>query len=508
MRTDKSIKNTISSVLFTIIVGLLGFVKVRVFTQNLSNDVYSLNQLFYQIFSYLSIADIGFSLLLNKHLYKAFSRNDKNEVNKIYSTSKKFYNIIGMIIFITAILITYFVPFLTKANLPNFYIQLVFLIFIIRNVIDYFFIAPRFVLEADQEIYKVNYLLKGIRILETILEIILVLLGCDYLIILIPGIIITIIVDICVNKIIYKKYPWLNNDKSYNKKYLSGTKDIIWHRATSMVNSNTDIIIISAIINPFYVVVYSSYCYITKYLMDIAYLISNSITPSYANLLLTEDSQKSFYVFNELNILFEFIASFIFIMLFLFFNELIAFWVGAKYVVSNVPLFLFCFITFQVIAEKALAIIINSKGLFKETKVALIIECILNIFISLATVKQLGITGVLLGTVISKVLVTYIYNPVYIYKNIFNKRSLKYFVQYIMIICMNLIIIIGLSYVLKPVSSIIWWVLKVGLCALVVLITLFIIYYIIFKSFKNLVNRFIFLLKQRRNNNGSTQYNS
>ena len=65
MRTNKSVKNIISIVIFNLLIGILGFAKVKVFVAGLSDDIYSLNQLFFQIFSYIAIADAGFGLILN-----------------------------------------------------------------------------------------------------------------------------------------------------------------------------------------------------------------------------------------------------------------------------------------------------------------------------------------------------------------------------------------------------------------------------------------------------------
>ena len=133
MRTKNSIRNIISVVFFNIVIGLLGFLKVKVFVGNLSDDIYSLNQLFYQIFSYITIADIGFGLILNQRLYQAFAKNNKEEINNIYSTSKKFYNMIGIIMLVVSFVISFFVQFLTKAEVSTFYIQVIFIIFIMFN---------------------------------------------------------------------------------------------------------------------------------------------------------------------------------------------------------------------------------------------------------------------------------------------------------------------------------------------------------------------------------------
>ena len=456
-----------------------------------------MHQLFYQIFSYIAIADIGFGLVLNQKLYKAFAKNDLEEVNKIYSTSKKFYNLIGIIMLVAALIVSFFVQFLTKADIPPIYIQIVFIIFIIRNVIDYFFIAPRYVLEANQKLYKVNHWVKAIKIIETIIEIVMVLLGCNYLLILIPGIILTITLDIYINRKISKEYPWLHDDKTFDKKYLSGTKDVIYLKIAGLLNSNTDIILLSSFINPISVIIYTSYTYVTKFITDTIYIVSSAITPSYANVINKEEKAKGFSVFSELNIMFLFIASFVFIMLYGFLTSLISFWVGEEYVVNNWVLLLFCFITFQNIANRAIIIMINSKGLFKETKFASILEAIINLLLSLILIHKLGIAGVLIGTIVAKFVSSTILNSRYIYKNIFNNKPIKYYLLFFSIVILNIVFVMMFNMLKIQIPNLINWFLYVLLFSIIVFILLFIIYALLFRSFKLLIKRSIEFIKKR-----------
>ena len=131
MRTKKSLQNMLSTIILTLIIGIIGFVKVKVFINGLSDDIYSLNQLFGQILSYITITDAGFGLILNKQLYQAFAKEDFDEINRIYNTSRKFYIMIGNIMIFLAIVISFFVQYLTKAQISNGYIQIIFLIFIV-----------------------------------------------------------------------------------------------------------------------------------------------------------------------------------------------------------------------------------------------------------------------------------------------------------------------------------------------------------------------------------------
>lgn len=489
MRTKNSFKNVISIVLLNILIGILGFFKVRIFIQAFSNDIYSLNQLFYQIFGYIVIADLGFGLLLNKKLYDAFAKNDKNEINNIYSTSCKFYNILGIIIILISIVVSFIVHYLTKASLSNIYIQLIFLIFIIRNTLDYFFIAPRLVMEADQKSYKINHLIKGIKIIETIIEIALALIGVNYVYILLPGIVITLIIDLYINKKVYKEYPWLENNHTYNKKYLKGTKDLIYLKLSGLMNSNTDIILISTFINPLSVIIYTSYSYITKFITDTIYVIASAITPSYANALIKENKEQSYNIFSELNILFLFIACFCTIMLFNFLNNLIYLWIGEEFLVSTITLALFCIITFQSIGMKAITITINGLGLFKETKKATVLEAIINLLLSVILIHYLGLMGVLIGTIISYYATSFIQNSYYIYKNVFQKRLFNYLASYIFVVVITIIIAAVLSCIKFPINSVISFIIYVLLASIIVLILIVLLFTIAFKSFRNLEKR-------------------
>ncbi len=497
MRTKKSIKNIISVVLFNLVIGILGFIKVRVFVHYLSNDVYSLNQLFYQIFGYIAIADIGFGLVLNKELYKAFAKNDKDEVNNIYSTSKKFYKYIGIAMLLISFIISFFVHYLTKANVDRLYIQVVCIIFLIRNIIDYFFVAPRYIMDSNQNAYKINYLVKGIKVLEIIIEILLISLGVDYLFVLLPGIAITVIIDLYINHLVYKEYPWLKDNKTYNKKYLKGTKDLVYLKLSGIMNSNTDIVLLSAFINPLTVIIYTSYNYITKFVSDTIYIAATAITPSFANVLCNDNEEKKYSVFCELNIMFLFIASFCFIMLYGFLNSLITFWIGKEYLTNNWTLFLFCFIIFQTISVRAVIITINSLGLFKETKIATILEAILNLIISVLLVRKFKIVGVLLGTIIATLVTSFIQNSVCIHKKVFNKSSLRYFGVYAVIVGINVVFVYLFNIINLHITSVLSWIGLVLGFAILVAIILFIIYYILFKSFKLLTSRGIEFIKVR-----------
>ena len=64
MRKENSIKNFITSAAPFVILVFLGFWKVNVWQKTFSEDVYALNQLFFQIFAYLSLAEAGIGAIV------------------------------------------------------------------------------------------------------------------------------------------------------------------------------------------------------------------------------------------------------------------------------------------------------------------------------------------------------------------------------------------------------------------------------------------------------------
>ena len=184
-------------------------------------------------------------------------------------------------------------------------------------------------------------------------------------------------------------------------------------------------------------------------------------------------------------------------MLYAFLNKLITFWVGPNYLVNNLTLFCFAFIAFQLIAEKSTMLVINSRGLFKETKIATIMEAILNLIISLILVNKIGLIGVLLGTIISKLLTSFIQNPIYIYKNIFQEKAFTYYLKYFLVLIINIIFVIIFNILNLNISSVLLFIIYVLIFALIVSLILFALYYALFKSFRALCKRALEFIKVR-----------
>ncbi len=487
MRKINSLKNFLSVAIPFLIMGILGFFRVRFFITSLGEDISSLNQLFNNLLAYLALAEGGIGLFVVQKYYKCFVDKDHKRITEIFTASKRYFHIVSLIILVAGLILSFFLSFLTNNNLSLGFMQSAFIIFLFRYVIEYWFYAPRFVIQADQKLYKVNYYLNAIRIMEMVAEIVLLKLISNYLLILIPGTVIRLIGYPLVNKTIYKLYPFLKNPVKYNPTLLKGFHNIISQKVAGLVFENTDVIIVSAFLTPVSVIIYTSYNYISKYLNDITYMISSSAMSSMGNAIYQDSKEKSFAIFNKFNIMFIFVATIASFLFFVLISPFIIIWVGDKYLASTWTAYLFTMVLFINIIKKPIHMIKDNLGLFKETKTVILLEALINVGLSLLLVRNYAINGILIATIIASLLTTFWYIPLYIYKNYFKKSLLSYYFPLgvsLILITLGFIIIkcIGLTTI-----NLGGWLVIALVLSICCLLVFFLIYYVLFSSFKELI---------------------
>ena len=263
MRTKNSLLNLFTSMVPFAIFVILGFFKVKVWQGNMDEDIYALNQLFFQLFAYLSIAEAGIGALVQKKYYSLLIDKDRETICKYYTLSKRMLRIICFIIIISGIILSFFLKALAKGNALSIgYMQKVFILFLAKSLVEYFLFAPRFLLTADQKLYKINLQSYGYKILETVLEILLIYIGFSYITVLLVSIFLRIIMNLHLNKIVFKEYPWLKTVKPDGSVKLTGMSHILIFKVVSAVQENIGALLVSAFINPFTVIVYTNYKYI------------------------------------------------------------------------------------------------------------------------------------------------------------------------------------------------------------------------------------------------------
>ena len=487
MRVKNSILNFASSYAFYIIIGIVEFFKVRLFLQYLGEDIMSLHQLYLNVFSYLSIAEAGLGSGLIYRLYRLLINKEYSKINQIISGTQFMFRRVGIIIVGLGFATSFIMPFFIKDNPFNMlYLNITFMLFIIKNVIDYFMFVPRFIVQADQRMYKLNTTIYIFRLIEVCTEIGIICSGLNYIYVLLPSLLIRFLQNLCVNYKTTKLYSWFHITKEKDLSVRSDLKSLFVHRIANLVFNNIDIVLLSSFVGAAAVTAYSVYNYIVKYSNDTMAHLFHSMKDGLGNIINCERPDKVRIIMDEIETIFSYLAVIMVVVFYFVLNEFVTVWVGSQYVVDLLTLILFLLTVYSSIVIRTSTMFRTTMGLYRETQRMAIIEAIINLGLSLLLVRRLGIAGVLMGTVIARFSTNLWYLPYLVHKKLFGRyiplQQIYHFKN--ILICIGLIAVLGqlrpkLLYLL-PITSLWTWslyALVVGVSVLTLVTGLFALFY-------------------------------
>lgn len=501
-RTKNSIRNSTTSIITQVLTVLMDFAVKTIFIYVLGNEYLGINGLFSNIITLLSLADLGIGMAIPYSLYKPLADKNTKKIKSLMRYYSKIYSGIGFIVLLIGLSITPFLPLIIK-DMPNIpHIYLIYMMFVTHSALSYLFVYKRFLIESDQKGYIVSKITFACSILLNIVRVTLLLLTKNFIIYLGCSIVFVIIQNIWYSKKADKLYPYLKEkdiekiDKNEVKEINKNIKSLFIYKIGSVVANGTDNIIISKFIGLIAVGLYSNYLLIISSLNNIVAQIFNAITSSIGNLVVTNNN-RSKTICEKLNFFNFYIFSLCGICIFILINPFIKLWIGEDYILSNTIAFLLA-INFYISGMQS---VINSfrsaYGLFYIAKYRPIVMVILNIIISLILVKPLGVSGVILGTIISKLITIVWLDPYIVYKHGFKENPISYYVKYIyyLIITITSSIILYIISTYIVVNNIITWVI-LGLIVFILYNLIIIVLFHKNDEFKFFLDKFKMYIKK------------
>lgn len=503
-RTINVIKNSFFGVVNKFGVLILQFVCRTIFIRILGSEYLGLNGLFTNILTILSFAELGLGNAIVYNMYKPLANKDTEEVSRLLKLYRKCYNLIALFIFGAGMLC---IPFLGNliGKAPNIKesIYLIYILFLLQSITSYFLTYRRSLISADQRDYLCSNADLFSEIIASILKIFVLLFLKNYILFLL----IQISRNLIANGFLFiqskKMYPDIDEDavselsSDKKKSIFKNVRDLMLYKISSTINTGTDNIIITKLVNLSTVGIASNYSLLIGAVNQILLKIMTSFTAGIGNLNAKDSVENREKVFYILTFIVTWIYGFCGIMLVVFLNPFVKFWIGAKYVLSPVvvlALMLEFYISGIQYAGYNYAI---TTGLFKKAKWGAFSSSILNIILSIILGYKWGIFGIFLATGLSRLCSQTWLDPYLVFKYEFKKSSKPYFQKMIR----NFIFVVGnltvcyliFSSVVKVnlISIILWAVVCCVLCN-VIFILLF------FKTweFKDMVGRIKFIVNK------------
>lgn len=503
MRAKTSFLNMITSFIPFIIIGILGFLKIRFFLEYLGSEANGLIQVTYRILSYLSLAEMGLSSALIYKLYKPLTTKDYKKVSKLIYTANYFFKRVGIGIFIFSLIFMLVLPNIIKNNtFPSTTLYAVFLLAAIPYSIEYLWYKKYYILlGADQQQYKVNIIYNLSTIIYDVIIIFALMSGIGiigYVLLSYPFVIIK---GIFLNFIVNKQYPMLNKISNVDKDTLLLSKDVFIHNVGTLIDNSTDQIVLMLLRGLTFVSIYSSYYYIVKYLKDICGSILNSTVHSFGNLFAdTKQIDRNYKVFCEFLSFASYLSIIISITFMILILPFINIWINNPlYLVNFETVLAFGLLIYSNIIVIPLSIGLTTNGLFKETKHYSFISSAVNIILSILLVHKFQIAGIVFATVISKILVWLPLAVRVIYSKSFKGKNKFDFYKWLLfslpIILLSVILFNKFGIMKIYIASWVAWLIYAIIVFLSFVIIVGLLYYLLDNNFRLFVKRIIILIK-------------
>lgn len=438
MRLEKSTKNIKMAWLLQLVHILCQFFSRTAIIYELSNEYVGLSGLFSNVLMILSLAELGIGEAIVFSLYGPIAKDDVGVIKSIMRFYQKVYIAIGIFVLIIGLAITPTVDFLIKEkpDIPN--LHLIYMLYVVNTAVSYFFSYKSAYVSARQNNYIVA-LNNGIcEVLMVIFQVVVLVLTKNYIGFMVIGIVFVLIQNISISIIADKRYPYLRDgdaDKLPAEIFAEIKKNtfaMVFHKIGMIIVFATDYLIISKFIGLVISGVYANYTMIVNAVTVFINKFFTAIIASIGNLAATEDIETQEQALTRVFFVNFWMYTFACCCLFNLLNPFIQdIWVKKDMPLGTITVLLIVIKTYFTGMRNSAQTFKNAKGLYWYNKYMPIYESLINLGLSLALVKPLGVAGVLIGTIASTVLTCAWIEPYVLYKYGFEKSPINYYKRYL-----------------------------------------------------------------------------
>lgn len=436
-RKEKSLRNLIIGILYQILLLVLNFVCKTFLIQKLGRDVLGINSLYSSILSILSLAELGIGSVLIFSLYKAVANKDEEKMAAYMNYFKKIYNIIALVVLILGLCIAPFLKFIVSPDvaISDSDLFIFYILFLSNAALSYLLSYKQTIIEAHQDLSIIKIFWMINLTVRSILRIVLLFVIPDYRIYILAEIVCNFLTNLALSIYADKKYPFIKNkqytlSKEEKNSIKSNIKDTFLYKLGNVIISNTSSIIISVMISTIIVGYVSNYNTIISSIAGFLGILNSAVFASIGSVLLEKNKEKSLKIFRTLLLMFHYLSAFCAIAMFVTFNDFILIWLNdSQYVLDIYSVLAMCAYFYLQNIAIPVTCYRENYGLFKKVKFYLIISAGLNLALSILLCYLLGLVGVFLSLIISRVFVVDALEPPYLYKEVFETSAKDYYLR-------------------------------------------------------------------------------
>lgn len=456
-RTLNSKRNIVSGILFKLFATLLPFAIRTAIIYSLGTEYLGVTSLFTSILSVLSLTELGFSSAIVYSMYKPIAANDENKICALLDFYKKIYRIVGIVILALGIILIPLLRFFIKGSYPNdINIYLVYTIYMFNTVISYFLFAYK---SSIAVAYQRSDLLNKTQIIVLFflygIQLIILFFFKNFYAYCIASPISTVLGNLINNYKINKFFPNITGkgklEDTDKREIATNVKGLFLDRIGDVSRNSFDNIVISSYLGLSVLAVFNNYYYIVTAVCSVLLIIKQGIQASIGNSIATETIEKNYSDFLKFNFIIGWIISWCFVCFLCLYQPFMELWVGPELKLSNSKMILFCIFFYSLNINIVPNLYLSGNGLWWECKLPCIFEAIGNLLLNIILCRFLGITGVLLATILTLLLCNFVWRNLILFKKYFKVSPVIFFIE-TLFYCFVTIAVSAITYFICELS--------------------------------------------------------
>lgn len=427
------IKNTSRNMIYGVALQILKlgvpFLMRTVMIYLLGIEYLGLNSLFTSVLSVLNLAELGVGSAMVYSMYKPIAEDDTDKICALMLLYKKYYRIIGIVIFILGVLLVPFIPELINGDVPaDMNVYVLYLLNLFATVFSYWLFAYKgSILQAHQRndvISKVTLATDGIKYLAQLLVLVTVK---DYYLYVIVILLTQILNNIITAFFAQKMYPQYRARGGLSQKEQRiincRIRDLFTAKLGTVIVYSSDTIVISAFLGLRILAIYQNYYYLFTAVTAMITIIYTSVRAGLGNSIIVDNKEKVFADFKKFLLIIVWIAGFCSTCFLCLYQPFMELWVGSDLLMGFgvvvclvIYFFVHCLNTFLNSYKDA-------SGIWHEDRFRPLVEAMTNLILNIVLVNIIGLYGIVLSTIFSMLLVApwLIYN---LFKLIFGQNHI------------------------------------------------------------------------------------
>ena len=444
-RTRMSRRNLAVNIFARLVGMLTSFAGRSVFVRYLSAEYLGLGGFFGNIFSVISLCELGVGAAVAQSLYKPLAKDDEYEVAAIVSFYTKICRILACVTLVLSLAALPVLRMTVKTELDINEITAAYLLFVLHSTVSYLLTPKCTLVVCDQRMYVVTLVRSVFGVVAFALQSFMLYSTGNYLFYLMSRILVLTVEDLLINRYADKNYTCLSLkmrvSQSYKTELFKNVKALIWHKTGGVLSRSTDSILLTYFVGLSGMGKYSNYALVIGSVVAFFDVAIGAVSASVGNLGACDRGEKSEKIMRKLYFMNFWLLTVGTSVLVCILNPFITVWLGEDMLFTNFEMLVIVSSFYFSCIRDPVQIFVSSYGLFRESRYIPVLRAFTNLVLSVVFVRRMGVAGVFLGTALSTVLVPLVGEVTVLYKHGFSMKSAAFIKQMIKYICVSYVCI-------------------------------------------------------------------